>query len=73
MITFADPDLSFIEKEGQENDHSNRKHRTVPCFHLDGLFHVPGADQDSVQLPAEDSGAGQVTGRVQGSNLHAEE
>ena len=37
MITFADPDLSFIEKEGQENDYSNRKHRTVPCFHLDGL------------------------------------
>ena len=45
----------------------------MPCFHLDGLSHVPGADQEPVQLSSEDPGTGQVAGRVQGQDSYAEE
>ena len=40
----------------------------MPGVHPDGVLHVPGADQDAVQLSAEDPGAGQVAGRIQRSD-----
>ena len=36
----------------------------MPDLHADGLSHVPRTDQDALQLSAEDSGAGQVSGCV---------
>ena len=45
----------------------------MPCFHLDGAWHVPRPDQAAVQLSAEDPGAGQVASRVSGQDPHAEE